>query len=78
MGSEYTAIRTHRDCPYQRVNDIGLLGLIAILVHEEDDSQTDEGKDSHVISHTHNEDDPQPQGEVLDVSETDLLTCSKV
>lgn len=78
MGSEYTAIWTHGDWPYQRVNDIGLFGLIAILVHEEDDGQSNEGENSHIIGHTYDEDDPQAQWEVLDVSETDLLTYSKV
>ena len=45
---------------HQRVDEVGFLGLVAILVHEEEHGQGNEGEDGDVVSHTHSEDEPQP------------------
>ena len=45
---------------HQRIDEIGFLGLVAILVHEEEHGQGNEGEDGDVVGHTHSEDEPQP------------------
>ena len=45
---------------HQRVDEIGFLGLVAILVHEEEHGQGNEGEDGDVVGHTHSKDEPQP------------------